>query len=115
MTEAATSASATEAVACRKTPSLAALFLLFIIAVVWKLAFPSEAIRYRLTLEAEVDGKLVTASSVVEVLFVGPSFLDSWDPLQDDPRGPHTDIRVRGEAVALRGRLKKKLGDFSRL
>jgi hypothetical protein len=82
--------------------SLAALFLLFIIAVVWKLAFPSEAIRYRLTLEAEVDGKLVTASSVVEVLFVGPSFLDSWDPLQDDPRGPHTDIRVRGEAVALK-------------
>ena len=81
--------------------SLAALFLMFMIVVVWKLAFPSETIRFRLTLEAEVDGKLVTASSAVEVLFVGPTFLDSWDPLQDDPRGSHTDIRVRGEAVAL--------------
>lgn len=73
--------------------------------VAWNLAFPNATIHYRLTLNAEVDGKPVSASSVVEVSYFGPTILDSIDPLQDDPRGPHADIRVRGEAVAL------KLGD----
>jgi hypothetical protein len=76
--------------------SLGAILLALAVVAIWKRGFPSESIRYRLTLEAEVDGKLVTASSVVEV-----NYFDPWDPLPEDPRGPHAEIRVRGEAVAL--------------
>lgn len=94
----------------RQTPfpswsSLGIMIFAAIAVVAWNLAFPSATIHYRLTLNAEVDGKPVSASSVVEVHYFGPTLLEWIDPFDDDPRGPHADIRVRGEALAL------KLGD----
>jgi hypothetical protein len=45
------------------------IFLALIVAavVVYSVAFPSVSVRYRLTLEAQVDGEPKTGSGVIEV------------------------------------------------
>ena len=47
------------------------IFAALIIAavVIFQLAYPSATVRYRLTLEADVDGKPATGSGVIEVSY----------------------------------------------
>src|SRR5258707_10946399 len=71
------------------------IFAALIIAavVIFQLAFPSATVRYRLTLEADVDGEPATGSSVIEVSYgKKPRLLPNESELYVD---------VRGEAVAL--------------
>jgi hypothetical protein len=60
--------------------------------VVYRVAFPSVSVRYRLTLEAQVDGEPKTGSGVIEVTY--SKIVQLWG---------RTDlgIGVRGEAVVL--------------
>jgi hypothetical protein len=61
--------------------------------VIYRTAFPSATVRYRLTLEAQVDGKVRTGSGVIEVSYVkNPKLL---------PNEAEFHIDVRGQAVAL--------------
>jgi len=56
--------------------------LLIALAVVWTAAFPTATVRYRLTLEAEVDGQPATGSAVVEVTYrKNPQFLGAQSEL----------------------------------
>jgi hypothetical protein len=70
------------------------IFLALIIAaiVVYRIAYPSVTVRYRLTLEAQVDGEPKTGSGVIEVTY--SKIVQLWG---------RTDlgIGVRGEAVVL--------------
>ncbi len=59
----------------------------------WKVIYPSVTVRYRLTLEAEVDGKPVTGSGVIEATY-------AKQPRVSPEAGSMTES-VRGEAVAL--------------
>jgi hypothetical protein len=71
------------------------IFAALIIAavVIFQLAYPSATVRYRLTLEADVDGKPATGSGVIEVSYgKKPRLLPNESELYFD---------VRGEAVAL--------------
>jgi hypothetical protein len=71
------------------------IFAALIIAavVIFQLAFPSATVRYRLTLEADVDGKPATGSGVIEVSY--------GKKLRLLPNEAEFHIDVRGEAVAL--------------
>jgi hypothetical protein len=60
--------------------------------VTYKIAFPSVTMRYRLTLEAQVDGEPKTGSGVIEVTYAKQSELASQ---------PELGITFRGEAVVL--------------
>ncbi|MBR1147367.1 hypothetical protein [Bradyrhizobium sp. AUGA SZCCT0431] len=62
------------------------------VVVLWMTAFPSVTVRYRLTLDARVDGELKTASSVREVTYSKQSGFASQQELR---------VRYRGEAIAL--------------
>jgi hypothetical protein len=71
------------------------IFAALIIAavVIFQLAYPSATVRYRLTLEADVDGKPATGSGVVEVSYrANPQLLGA---------SAQIGIEVRGEAVSL--------------
>jgi hypothetical protein len=71
------------------------IFAAFIIAavIIFQLAYPNATVRYRLTLEADVDGKPSTGSGVVEVTYrANPQLLGA---------SAEFVINVRGEAVAL--------------
>lgn len=72
---------------------LAALLAVLGIAIIgFNIVYPSVAVRYRLTLNAEVDGKPVSGSSVVQVLYeTGFQFATE----------SAATIRVEGEAVVL--------------
>ena len=70
---------------------LAALMVAAIL--IFQLAYPSVTIRYRLTLDADVDGKPATGSGVVEVTYrANPRILGA---------SAEYVTEVRGEAVAL--------------
>lgn len=73
-----------------KWPGIVALVALAL--VVYSLAFPSVTVRYRLTLDAMVDGVPKTGSGVIEVTYSKQSALAGQHPIV---------IGVRGEAVAL--------------
>lgn len=60
--------------------------------VIYKTGYPSTTVRYRLTLEADVDGKPVSASSVREVTYAKQSEFAGQRPLI---------VSYRGEAIAL--------------
>jgi hypothetical protein len=60
--------------------------------VLYKVAYPSVTVRYRLTLEAEVDGKPKIGSGVIEVTYSKQSRFAGQHPLI---------IKVRGEAIVL--------------
>jgi hypothetical protein len=67
--------------------------LIIAAVVIFQLAYPSATIRYRLVLEAEVDGKPATGSGVIEVTYRAiPRILGASSQFT---------IEVRGEAVAL--------------
>ncbi|MBR1230893.1 hypothetical protein [Bradyrhizobium sp. AUGA SZCCT0182] len=68
------------------------MLLIAAVVVFWVTAYPSVTVRYRLTLEALVDGELKTASSVREVTYGKQSGFAS---------GHELFIRYRGEAIAL--------------
>src|SRR5437879_4487861 len=85
--------------------------LLGLAAVAYGVAYPSLTLRYRLTLEAEVDGTARTGSSVIEVTYAKqPEFASGRDLI----------ISYKGEAAVLdlgaRGTLFAllKAGDDSR-
>src|ERR1700732_2293982 len=61
-------------------------------SVVYRIAYPSVTVRYRLTLEAQVDGEPKIGSGVIEVTY--SKIVQLWG---------RTDlgINVRGEAVVL--------------
>lgn len=59
----------------------------------WKIAYPSVTVRYRLTLEAEVDGKPVSGSGVIEATYAKQPRIS--------PEAGSTASGVRGEAVTL--------------
>lgn len=66
---------------------------LVVCAVVWYgVSYPSVTVRYRLTLEVQVDGELKTASGVREVTYRKELAVGGHGGLS---------IRVRGEAIAL--------------
>lgn len=65
--------------------------VLIAIIVLVAVAFPSVTVRYRLTLEANVDGETRTGSGVIEVTYGKNSKLSQSE----------ISINVRGEAVAL--------------
>jgi hypothetical protein len=70
---------------------LAAVLVLAVIT--YRTAFPSATVRYRLTLEASVDGEPKVGSGVIEVGYTkNPQFLGESAELK---------ISIRGEAVAL--------------
>ncbi|WP_426523974.1 hypothetical protein [Bradyrhizobium sp. McL0615] len=73
-----------------KWPGIVALVALA--PIVYSLAFPSVTVRYRLTLDAEVDGAPKTGSGVIEVSYSKESRLAGQHPIV---------IHARGEAVAL--------------
>lgn len=60
--------------------------------VLYKISYPSVTLRYRLTLEAEVDGQPKSGSSVIEVTYSKQPQIASQ---------PELSIGYRGEAVAL--------------
>ena len=60
--------------------------------VLWAI-YPAATVRYRLTLEADVDGKPATGAGVIEVSYVRN--------LKSLPNEAEFSITVRGEAVAL--------------
>lgn len=62
----------------------------------WKLAFPTYAVRYRMTLQAEVDGRPVTGSGVIEVDY---DIHPSW--LVDLLGNTLFEAHVKGEAIPL--------------
>ena len=70
------------------------IFLALIVAAVavYRVAYPSVTVRYRLTLEAQVEGEPKTGSGVIEVTY--SKIVQLWG---------RTDlgIGVRGEAVVL--------------
>lgn len=69
------------------------LIVVALAAVVrYNIAYPSVTLRYRLTLEAQVDGELKTASGVREVTYTKQPQLAAQHELS---------IGVRGEAIAL--------------
>ena len=71
------------------------IFAALIIAavVIFQLVFPSATVRYRLALEADVDGKPANGSGVIEVSY--------GKNLKLLPNEREFQINVRGEAVAL--------------
>jgi hypothetical protein len=73
---------------------IGAIIAAFIVAAVvsYKMAYPSVTVRYRLTLEAQLDSELKTASGVREVTYTK----------QPELAGQHElSIGYRGEAIAL--------------
>jgi hypothetical protein len=66
--------------------------LLGLAAVAYGTAYPSLTLRYRLTLEAQVDGTPRTGSSVIEVTYAKQPELAS---------GRNLIISYKGEAVVL--------------
>jgi hypothetical protein len=71
------------------------IFAALIVAavVIFQLAYPSATVRYRLTLEADVDGKPATGSGIIEVTYrTNPQLLGA---------SAQIGIEVRGEAVSL--------------
>lgn len=82
--------------------ALCAVVLIVGVIAWWKSAYPTYSYRYRLTIAIEVDGKVHTGSSVIEVAWNGgPEFGDvgSYHP---SIRGQATliDIGPRGVVVA---------------
>jgi hypothetical protein len=71
--------------------------------VVYRVAFPSTTIRYRLTLEAQVDGEAKTGSGVIEVTYSKQSELAGQHELVVDFRGEAVmlDLGSRGTLFAL--------------
>ncbi len=72
-----------------------AIFSAALIAVIalYAIAYPGVPIRYRLTLEAEVDGKPINGSGVIEVTYRKQMSIGAV--------GRDVDARFRGEAVVL--------------
>ena len=73
---------------------IGAIITAFIVAAIvsYKMAYPSVTVRYRLTLEAQVDGELKAASGVREVTYTK----------QPELAGQHElSIGSRGEAITL--------------
>jgi hypothetical protein len=71
--------------------------------VVYTVAFPSATIRYRLTLEAQLDGERRTGSGVIEVTYSKQSGLAGQQELFVDFRGEAVilDLGSRGTLFAL--------------
>ena len=71
--------------------------------VVYRIAYPSVTVRYRLTLEAQVDGEPKTGSGVIEVTYSKQSELASQHELVVDFRGEAVmlDLGSRGALFAL--------------
>jgi hypothetical protein len=67
--------------------------LIITAVVIFQLVFPSATVRYRLALEADVDGKPANGSGVIEVSY--------GKNLKLLPNEREFQINVRGEAVAL--------------
>ena len=85
--------------------ALGVLGLLALFAyVAFKIAYPTIRVRYRLTLEAEVDGEIATGNGVVEVSHaLRPDFLPLMIAVAKRARGEAValDIRGRGSVYAL--------------
>jgi hypothetical protein len=78
---------------------LAALIVAAI--VIFQLAYPSAAIRYRLTLEADVNGKPASGSGVIEVTYRAvPRLLGASSSTTTEVRGDAISIAV-GPSVVL--------------
>jgi hypothetical protein len=81
------------------------LFVALIVGavVVYKVAFPSVSVRYRLTLEAQVDGEPKTGSGVIEVTYSKQSKFAGQLDLITDYRGEAVvlDLGSRGTLFAL--------------
>ncbi|MDB5503914.1 MAG: hypothetical protein JWR89_3816 [Tardiphaga sp.] len=73
---------------------LGIVFAVLVAAVLaFNIMFPSATVRFRLTLDADIDGKPATGSGVIEVSYMArPRLL---------PNEAEFSINVRGEAVAL--------------
>ena len=73
------------------------------VVVVYKVAFPSVTVRYRLTLEAQVDGESRTGSGVIEVTYSKQSEFAGQHELVVDLRGEAVvlDLGSRGVLFAL--------------
>jgi hypothetical protein len=69
-----------------------AFSVIVVVLIAYRVAFPSVTVRYRLTLEASVDGEPKIGSGVVEVTY--SNILKLWATSD-------LSIDVRGEAVAL--------------
>lgn len=69
---------------------------ILITLIIWKFAIAGFALRYRLTLTAEVDGRPIAASSVTEVVYY-----PVWDFLRDDPMNREVAHQVHGQALIL--------------
>jgi hypothetical protein len=71
--------------------------------VIYSLAFPSVTVRYRLTLEAQVDGEPRTGSGVIEVTYAKQSRFAGQRPGIETSRGEAVvlDLGPRGALFAL--------------
>jgi hypothetical protein len=71
--------------------------------VIYSLAFPSVTVRYRLTLEAQVDGEPKTGSGVIEVTYSKQSRFAGQAPGIETSRGEAVvlDLGPRGALFAL--------------
>jgi hypothetical protein len=73
-------------------------------AVVWgKLSHPTYSYRYRLTITLEVDGKINSGSSVIEVTWKGGPEIGDVGPYHPSVRGQATfiDLGSRGSVIAV--------------
>jgi hypothetical protein len=80
-----------------------ALTLIAAVVVLYQLAYPSVTVRYRLTLEALVDGEPKTGSGVIEVTYSKQSEFAGQHELVIDYRGEAVvlDLGSRGTLFAL--------------
>lgn len=72
------------------------------IIVWWQIKYPTYSYRYRLTLAIEVDGKVHTGSSVIEIVWSGGPEFGDVGPYHPSIRGqaPVVDLGPRGTVVA---------------
>lgn len=71
----------------------------------WKINYPTYIYRYRLTIALEVDGKVHTGSSVIEVIWKGGPEFGDVGPYHPNVRGQGVwiDLGSRGIAIATMG------------
>jgi hypothetical protein len=88
-----------------RTFGIVALVIVLLIGggvVWWKITYPSYSYRYRLTFAIEVDGKIHTGSSVIEITWHGGPELGDVGPYYPSIRGQAVlvDLGARGAVVA---------------
>src|SRR5947209_1600668 len=87
--------------------TLSAIMLCLLVVVgggvaLWTSAYPTYSYRYRLTLAIEVDGKVHTGSSVIEIIWSGGPTIGDVGPYHPSIRGQAAlvDIAPHGVLIA---------------